>query len=56
MNFLASIFQGIGSSITGDLSTVENYALDAFYILAGELLVILLLLGAILLYGIAVAK
>lgn len=54
MNVLTQIFSGIGTALTGDLSTVENYALDAFYILAGELLVIVVLLGGILLWGVAV--
>jgi hypothetical protein len=54
LNILANIFSGIGQGIVGDLSTVENYALDAFYVLAGELLLVILLLGAILIWGVAV--
>lgn len=56
MNFLTGIFSGIGQSITGDLSSVENYALDAFYVIAGLLLILVVLTAAILLWGIAVAK
>lgn len=56
MNVLTGFLSGVGQSITGDLSSVENYALEAFYIVAGLLLIQVVLTAAILLYGIAVAR
>lgn len=56
MGFLASIFTGVGSAAFGDaITNAENYAITAYSILAGELLIILLLLAAILVWGVALA-
>lgn len=56
MNFLAQIFSGIGSGVLGqDLSQITDTAELAYFVIAGELLLVVLLLGAIL-WGIAVAK
>jgi len=55
MNFLSSILSGIGSSVLGDqIQQAENYALAAYSILAGELLIVILLLVAILVWGVAI--
>jgi hypothetical protein len=57
MNFLTQIFGGAGAAVIGaDINQITDYATIAYAIIAGELLVILLLLAAILLWGIAVVK
>lgn len=55
VNFLSSIFSGIGSAAFGDaINTAENYTLAAFSIIAGELLIIILLIAAIMFWGVAI--
>jgi hypothetical protein len=51
MNFLSQLFSGIGGAVIGP---AEDAASTAFYVLAGELAVIIILLAGILLYGVAV--
>ena len=55
MNFLSSIFSGAGSAVFGDaVNSAENYATAAFSIIAGELLILILLVIAILVWGVAI--
>ena len=57
MNFLTSILGGAGASLLGqDINQITDYAEIGYAVIAGLLLIIALLLGAILLWGIAVAK
>lgn len=51
MNFLSQVFSGIGQSFIGQ---AEDAATTAFYTIAGELAVVIILLLGILLYGVAV--
>lgn len=56
MNFLTQIFGGAGAALIGsDINQITDYAEIAYGIIAGELLIVILLLGAILLWGVAVA-
>lgn len=56
MNFLTQIFGGAGAALIGtDIEQVTNYAEIAYGIIAGELLIIILLLAAVLIWGVAVA-
>lgn len=56
MNFLTSILGGAGASLIGqDISQITDYAEIGYAIIAGELLIVIILLGAILLWGVAVA-
>lgn len=56
MNFLTSIFGGAGAALIGtDINQITDYAEIGYAIIAGELLILILLLGAVLLWGIALA-
>lgn len=45
MNFLNSIFGGLGQSLAAQEQAAVDAATQAFYVIAGELLVILIVLG-----------
>ncbi len=51
MNFLAQIGQalsaGFGNAVSADVQAAETAAQQAFYTIAGELLVVILILGLI---------
>lgn len=51
MNFLASIGQalstGFGNAVSADVQAAESAATQAFYTIAGELLVVIIILGLI---------
>jgi hypothetical protein len=51
VNFLSQVFSGIGQSFIGQ---AEDAATSAFYVLAGELALVIVLLLGILLWGVAV--
>jgi hypothetical protein len=51
---MSDFLSGLGSVILGPVSNVESDISYAVYGLAGALLIIILLLAAILLYGVAV--
>lgn len=49
MNFLNTVFSGIGAGIQGQAQQAADAATQAFYVLAGELVVVIAILLAILL-------
>lgn len=56
MNFFTQILGSAGGALIGqDISQITDYAEIAYAIIAGELLIIILLLAGILLWGVAVA-
>lgn len=57
MNFLTSILGGAGAGLIGaDISQITDYAEIGYAVIAGELLIITILLLLIFAYGIAVWK
>lgn len=52
--FLSILGQAVISPVESAATSAADYAMEAFYVLAGELLVIILLLAGILLWGVAV--
>lgn len=49
MNFINQVFAGIGSSLQGQAQQAADAATQAFYVLAGELVIVIAILLAILL-------
>ena len=57
MNFLTQILGGAGAGLIGaDISQITDYAEIGYAVIAGELLIITILLLLIFAYGIAVWK